>query len=115
MPGWSFKLEGEVFDGVKIVTTGHVDVKEIVFNPNRRVCCAIIGFNIDGFKPFWDLMIHYLICEAQWVCGASVLGDLAPELKRALSVVFGPAGLTVSGATIVVTYRGTPTRSIDRS
>ena len=32
MPGWSFKLEGEIFDGVKIVTAGHVDVKEIFFD-----------------------------------------------------------------------------------
>ena len=64
MPGWSFKLEGEIFDGVKIVTAGHVDVKKIVFDPNRGVCCAIVRFNIHGFKPFGDLMIHYFICEA---------------------------------------------------
>ena len=64
MPSWSFKLEWEVFDGVKIITVGHVDMKEIDFDPNRRVCRAIIGFNIHGFKPFEDLMIHYFICEA---------------------------------------------------
>ena len=84
-------------------------MKEVVLDPDRGVCCAIIRFNIDGFKPFWDLMIHYLICEAQWVCDASVLGDIATELKRALSVVFGPAGRTVSGVTVIVTYRGAPT------
>ena len=64
MLGWSFKLEWEVFDGVKIVTAGHVDMKEIVFDPNRGVCCAVIGFNIYGFKPFGDFMIHYFVCEA---------------------------------------------------
>ena len=64
MPGWSFKLEWEIFDGMKIVTAGHVDVKEIVFDPKRGVCCAIIGFDIEGFKPIGDLMIHYFICEA---------------------------------------------------
>ena len=64
MPSWSFKLEWEVFDGVKIVTAGHVDMKEIVFDPNRGVCCAIVRFNIHGFKPFGDLMIHYFIYEA---------------------------------------------------
>ena len=115
MSGWSFKLEGEIFDSVKIVTAGHVDVKKIAFDPNRGVYCAIVRFDIHGFKPFGDLMIHYLICEAQLVCGASVLGDIATELKRALSVVFGPAGLTVSGATVVVAYHGAPTQSIDRS
>ena len=42
MPSWSFKLEWEVFDGVKIVTAGHVDMKEIVLDPYRGICCAII-------------------------------------------------------------------------
>ena len=109
MPSWSFHLEGQVFDGVEIVSAGHVDVEEIVLDPDRGVCCAIIRFNIDGFKPFWDLMIHYLICEAQWVCGASVLGNITTELQRALSILFGPTGLTVSGATVVVAYHGAPT------
>ena len=64
MPSWSFKLEWEVLDGVEIVTADHMDMKEIIFDPNRGVCCAIVGFNVHGFKPFRDLMIHYFICEA---------------------------------------------------
>ena len=52
MSSWSFKLEWEVFDGMEIIAAGHVDMKEIVFNPNRGVCCAIVGFNIHEFKPF---------------------------------------------------------------
>ena len=42
MPSWSFKLEWEVFDGVKIITAGHVDMKELLLNPYRRICRAII-------------------------------------------------------------------------
>ena len=49
---------------MKIVTAGHVDVEEVVFDPNRRVYCAIVRFNIHRFKPFRDFMIHYFICEA---------------------------------------------------
>ena len=64
MPSWSFKLEWEILDGVEIVTAGHMDMKEIIFDPNRGVRCAIIGFNVHGFKPFGDLMIHYFIYEA---------------------------------------------------
>ena len=64
MQSWSFKLEWEVFDGVEIVAAGHMDVKEIIFDPNRGVCCAIVGFDINGFKPFRDLMIHYFVSEA---------------------------------------------------
>ena len=44
---------------------------------------------------------------------ASVLGYITTQLKRALSTVFGPAGLAVSGATVVVAYHGAPTRSVD--
>ena len=64
MPSWSFKLEQEVFDGVEIVAAGHMDVKEISLDLNRGVSCAIVGFNVDGFKPFRDLMIHYFVSEA---------------------------------------------------
>ena len=49
---------------MEIVAAGHMDMKEIIFDPNRRVCCAIVGFNVHGFEPFGDLMIHYFICEA---------------------------------------------------
>ena len=48
----------------EIVAAGHMDVKEIIFDPNCRVCRAIVGFNVYGFKPFRDLMIHYFVSEA---------------------------------------------------
>ena len=64
MPSWSFEFEREIFDGVKIVAAGHMDVKEIIFYPNRGVYRAIVGFNVYGFKPFRDLMIHYFVSEA---------------------------------------------------
>ena len=64
MPSWSFKLVREIFDGVKIVAVGHMYMEEIILNPNRGVCCAIVGFDINGFKPFGDLMIHYFVSEA---------------------------------------------------
>ena len=64
MPSWSFKLEWEILDGVEIITAGHMDMQEIILDPNRGVCCAIVGFNVHGFKPLRDLMIHYFVCEA---------------------------------------------------
>ena len=42
MPSWSFEFKWEVFDGVQIVTAGHVDVQEEVLDPYRRICCAVI-------------------------------------------------------------------------
>ena len=63
MPSWSFKLEWEVFDGMEIITVGHVDM-EIILDSYRRICCAIIRFDVYGFKTLGDLMIHYFVCEA---------------------------------------------------
>ena len=64
MPSWSFKLEREILDGVEIVIAGHVDMKEIIFDPNRGVYCAVVGFDVYRFEPFRDLMIHYFVSEA---------------------------------------------------
>ena len=64
MPSWSFKLEWEILDGMEIVAAGHMDVEKIIFDPNRGVCCAIVGFDVYGFKPLGDLMIHYFVSEA---------------------------------------------------
>ena len=64
MPTWSFKLEWEVFDGVKIIAACHVDMKEIVLDPDRGIYCAIVLFNVYGFETLRNLMIHYFVCEA---------------------------------------------------
>ena len=64
MPGRSFKFEREVLDGVEIIAAFHVDVKEIILNPYRRVCGAIVRFDVYGFEALWDFMIHYFIREA---------------------------------------------------
>ena len=49
---------------MEIIAAGNVDMKEIILDPYRRICCAIVGFDINGFKPFRDLMIHYFVSEA---------------------------------------------------
>ena len=35
MPSWAFKLEWEVFDGMKIITAGHMDKENKILNPCR--------------------------------------------------------------------------------
>ena len=74
MLSWSFKLEWEVFDDVEIIAAGHVDMKEIILDPYRGIYCAIILFDVYGFETLGDLMIHYFVCKAEWVRGASILG-----------------------------------------
>ena len=61
MPSWSFKIEWEVFDGVEIIAAGHVDMKEIILAPYRRICCAVVCLYVYGFEPCWKFMIQHLI------------------------------------------------------
>ena len=82
MPSWSFQIEGQVFDGMEIVSASHMDVKNKVLNPDCRVCRSIICLDVYGFKPFWKFMIQHLIGEAQGVCGTPVLGFVMAWVRR---------------------------------
>ena len=35
---WSLEFEWEVFDGMKIITAGHVNMEKKILYPYRRVC-----------------------------------------------------------------------------
>ena len=74
MPSWSFQLEGQVFDGMEIVSVSHMDVKNKVLKPDYRVGCSVVSLDVYGFKPLWKFMIQHLIGEAQGVCGTPVFG-----------------------------------------
>ena len=63
MLGWSFKLEGEVFDGVKIITAGHMNMEKKILNPDGRVCCSIICLYVYGFQSLWEFIVQDLIGE----------------------------------------------------
>ena len=64
MPSWSFQLEGQVFDGVGIISACHVDVKDKVLNPDPRVCRSVACLYVHGFESLWKFMIQHLIGEA---------------------------------------------------
>ena len=53
-----------VLDGVEIVTASHVDVEKKIFYPYCGICHSIVSFNVHGFKPFGELVLHYLIGKA---------------------------------------------------
>ena len=63
MPSWSFQLEGQVFDGVEIISASHVDVKDKVLNPDPRVCCSVVCLYVYGFESLWKFMVQHLIGE----------------------------------------------------
>ena len=64
MSCWSLEFEGEVLDGMEIVTASPVNVEKKIFDPYRGICRSIVWFNVHEFKPFWELVLHYLIGEA---------------------------------------------------
>ena len=64
MPSWSFQLEGQVFDGMEIISTSHVDMKDKVLNPDPRVCRCVVCLYVHGFESFWEFVIQNLVGEA---------------------------------------------------
>ena len=63
MPSWSFKLEGQVLDGVEIVSSSHVDMEDAVLNPDPRVCCSVVRLYVYGFESLWKFMVQHLVGE----------------------------------------------------
>ena len=64
MLSWSFQLEGQVFDGMEIVSASHMDMEDEVLNLDPRVCRPVVCLYVHGFESLWKFMIQYLIGEA---------------------------------------------------
>jgi hypothetical protein len=80
---------------VEVISSCHVDVEEEILNPYGWVSCPIVLLYVYGFKPFWELMLHYLICKAQWVCGASNPSYSVPMIGGYPSSVLFPIFIVV--------------------
>ena len=63
MLSWSFQVEGQVFDGVGIISASHVDMKDKVLNPDPRVCRSVVRLYVHGFESLWKFVIQHLIGE----------------------------------------------------
>ena len=74
---------------MKVISAGHVDMEEEVLDPYRGIRCSIIRFDIHGFEPVWEFMLHYFVCEAKRACGAYISGRVAAHLRWSPSAVFG--------------------------
>ena len=64
MPSWSFQLEGQIFDGVEIISTSHVDMKDKVLDPDPKVRRSVVCLYVHGFESLWEFVIQHLIDEA---------------------------------------------------
>ena len=65
MPSWPLQFEWKVFDGVEVIPTSHVDMKDKILNPDRRVCRSIICLYVHRFETLWEFMVQYFFGEAQ--------------------------------------------------
>ena len=63
MSSWSFKLEGQVLDGVEIVSASHMDMEDKVLDPDSRVCGPVVRLYVHRFEFFWEFVIQHLISE----------------------------------------------------
>ena len=64
MPSWSFQLEGQVFDGVEIISASHMDMKDKVLDPDPVVCHSVVRLYVHWFESLWIFVIQHLIGEA---------------------------------------------------
>ena len=74
MSCWSLQLQGKVFNGVEVISTSHVNVEKKIHNLDGRVCRFIVLLDVNGFKPFRKLVLHYFISKAHRVYGTSIPG-----------------------------------------
>ena len=63
MPSWPFKLEGQVFNGMEIVSTSHMNMEDEILYPDSRVCSSVIRLYVHWFESFWEFVIQHLISE----------------------------------------------------
>ena len=60
---WSFELEGQILDGMEIISSSHMDVEDVVLNPDPRVCCSVVCLYVYGLESLWKFMVQHLIGE----------------------------------------------------
>ena len=115
MPSWSLQLEGKIFDGVEVVPTSHVDMKDKILNPDPRVCSSIICLYVHGFEILSKFGVQYLFGEAQRVSSPSVSGRVVACRRLLLCLVLIPNWYPISLIVLVtiVLRRGVSSRSID--
>ena len=63
MPSWPFKLEGQVFNGMEIVSTSHMDVEDEVLYLDSRVCGSVVRLYVHWLESFWEFVIQHLVSE----------------------------------------------------
>ena len=96
MPSWSLQLEGKVFDGVEVVPTSHVDMKDKILNPDPGVYHSVICLYVHRFKTLSKFVVQYLFGEAQRMSSPSVSGRVVACRRLLLCPVLIPNWYSIS-------------------
>ena len=60
MPSWSFQLEGQVFDGVEIISMSHMDMKDKVLDPDPGSDVPSYASMFTGLNPSGSMVQHHI-------------------------------------------------------
>ena len=60
---WPFEFEGSILNGMEIISPSHMDMEDIVLNPDPRVYCSVVCLYVYGFESLWKFMVQHLIGE----------------------------------------------------
>ena len=63
MPSWPFKLEGQVFNGMEIVSTSHMNMEDEILYLDSRVYGSVVRLYVHRFEFLWEFVIQHLISE----------------------------------------------------
>ena len=107
----------QVFYGMEIISSGHMNVEKEVFNPHRRVCCPVILLDVYGLKPIEELVLHHFIYKTHWVCGTPEPGHIALEIGCHPDTMLLPGSivLVTTGLVSIPSYGSVPSRTVDGS
>ena len=48
---------------MEIISSIHMDMEDIVLDPDSRVCCSVVCLYVYGFESLWKFMVQYLVDE----------------------------------------------------
>ena len=65
---------------MEVVSTSHMNMEKKIFDPDGRIYRIIVLLDVYEFKPFRELVLHYLAGKAHRVCGSPVPCDVTAEI-----------------------------------
>lgn len=52
---------------MQIIFACYVETEGVVLNPDIRNHESVILIGVEGFGVSWEVVLHHLVCEADWM------------------------------------------------